>query len=73
MSTFKTDNDIQDQHIRKIKGLFLLMSLDNTPEKVEKWLDTENANFGGSQPITLIKAGKGHKVVMFVEAIAGGY
>lgn len=62
-----------EKHLKKIRELFLLISPDNTDEKVNKWLNTENDHFGGSKPIDVIESGRGHKVVTLVEALVGGY
>jgi hypothetical protein len=37
------------------------------PQKVYRWLVSENFNFGGSKPLDLISAGREEKVLRFIE------
>ena len=39
----------------------------NDQEKIEKWLSSENANFGGASPNKLIENGRGYKVLLWLE------
>ena len=41
----------------------------NNQEKIEKWLSTENLNFGGSSPNSLIDSGRGFKILHWLEQI----
>lgn len=50
----------------------LLTLLGNTGN-VDLWLSCPNPNFGGTKPITLIKIGRGDKVLLFIEAAIKGY
>ena len=41
---------------------------DGDEAKVQLWITTPNLNFGGSSPWDVIVAGRGHKVLAFIEA-----
>ena len=45
-----------------------LYAFFNDYEKIYFWLYTKNLNLGGSQPIALIKRGRGNKVLEFIKS-----
>lgn len=45
----------------------LLDKYFKSDENIALWLNTENFNFGGSKPITLIAKGRGHKVLNYIK------
>lgn len=52
-----------------VEALALLRKFfDMDEEKVDRWLASENLNFGGSSPAYLMMNGKAHKVLAFVKA-----
>ena len=44
-----------------------LHSIFNDIEKVSAWMNTKNFNLGGCKPVDLFAAGKGKKVLEFVD------
>lgn len=40
----------------------------NNDDKIKDWLETKNPNLGNLSPLELIKRGRAHKVLEFVES-----
>ena len=57
---------ISDSDI-KIIAEFLGTFFTHDPKKIVYWLYTDNPNFGGFTPASLIDSGRGRKVVSFIE------
>jgi hypothetical protein len=51
--------------LEKVRKLLLTFFGDD--DKVDTWLNSSNANFGGCTPMKLFQADRGHKVLAFVE------
>lgn len=49
-----------------------LHTVFNDIAKVDFWLHTKNLNLGGSTPMALINAGRGHKVLSFIKNASDG-
>lgn len=49
--------------------IFSVRDVLDSYEKTAAWLITKNGNFGGTSPMALILAGRGHKVLAFIRAV----
>ena len=71
--TFSTPIDYEniEQTIDRCKHMLLSCPIDS--DKIDLWLESKNGNFGGTEPLALIRMGRGKKVIQFIEATLKGY
>lgn len=62
--------NIVDEILRDVDKVrkLLIPFFPDEPAKVEWWLMTRNPHFGDISPYALIRLGRTHKVVQFIEA-----
>lgn len=53
--------------------MILAKHFDGDREKITKWMDADNLNFGGSSPASLVSAGRAHKVLLWLQRNEEGY
>ena len=61
----KTNSETISEIIRKLKIFF-----EEEPEKVQLWLNSPNMNLGNISPAYLIRCGRAHRVLQFINFAA---